>query len=56
MDKEDLIVLVLIVSTVVAVLVYAIPKYRAGDVHEVEVPPYCDYYDDDFLLYYTYFY
>ena len=56
MNKSDKILLLLIVSTVVAVLVYVIPKYQAGNVHEVVVSPYCDCYDDDFLPYSTYFY
>lgn len=56
MNKSDKILLMLIVGVVAAVLAYSIPRYATGNVHEADFSPYYHDYDDDFLLYYTYFY
>lgn len=56
MNKSDKILLMLIVGVVAAVLAYSIPRYATGNVHEADFSTYYHDYDDDFLLYYTYFY
>lgn len=56
MKKSDKILLLLIVGVIVAVLAYSIPRYAAGNVYEADFSPYYHDYDDDFLLYYSYFY